>query len=224
MARKQQFVISKLGRASIPMSLINFVSVAVLLAALEWGLIPQTKQGFYCDDPTISFPFRGDTISLTSLLVVSIFGPLLVIVFVEALRENSFAQIRWMTVWLWYKEYLIVMCLVLLVTEAGKVVFGEHRPHFIATCVPDTSKSCESGSFVDDFKCTNNDVSQYNVIDSSRSFPSGHSSLSVFASIYSCVSATLTVSLKTTNNMISIGTKRRKNKYVAPLERKSNYP
>lgn len=193
MARRHQLLTSKSTKRKYPMSLINFVSVSVLLAALEWGLIPQTKQGFYCNDPTLSFPYRGDTISISTLLVVSVFGPLFVIILIEALREEYFSQIRCRNVWQWYKEYLIVFCIVLLVTEVAKVLFGEHRPHFLLSCVPDTASTCQDGSFVYEFECTNTnaEATRYFLTDTSRSFPSGHSSVSVFAALYSAVSISL---------------------------------
>lgn len=164
-----------------------FVTVAVLLAALEWGLIPQTRQGFYCKDPTISFPFRGDTISMATLLIVSTIGPLIVIILTETLREQSFWKVRARIVWNWYKEFLIVYAMVLLFTEAAKVAFGEHRPHFLYTCVPDVAHKCESGAFIDEYKCTNDGVTNYLLMDSSRSFPSGHASVSFVAGTYSAV-------------------------------------
>lgn len=191
MARRHQFLTSKSHPNLYPKSLIDFVSVFFLLAALEWGLIPQTKQGFYCNDPLLSFPYRGDTISVSTLLVVSILGPLAVIVVIEALREEYFSQIRCRNVWQWYKEYLIVFCIVLLVTEVGKVLFGEHRPHFLMSCVPDKASTCEDGAFVYEYECTNTnaEATRYFLIDTSRSFPSGHSSVSMFAALYSAVSS-----------------------------------
>lgn len=186
MVYKHQVISSKLKPTVNPKSLIDFVSVAFLIAALEFGVIKQAKQGFYCDDPSISFPYRGDTISLTTLLVVSLFGPFLIIALVEALEHNSFNEIQWRTVFRWYKTYVIVLCLNLLVTQVAKVVFGEHRPHFLKTCVPDAK--CESGSFVDEYTCTNDNFGNYFLLDSSRSFPSGHAALSVFTSLYCSVS------------------------------------
>lgn len=124
---------------------------------------------------------------MVTLLIVSTFGPLIVIVLTEALREQSFFKVRARIVWNWYKEFLVVYAMVLLFTEAAKVAFGEHRPHFLSTCVPDVGHNCESGEFLEEYKCTNNGITSYLLIDSSRSFPSGHASVSFVAGTYSAV-------------------------------------
>lgn len=124
---------------------------------------------------------------MVTLLIVSTFGPLAIILLVETLRERSFGKVRARVVWNWYKEFLVVYGMVLLFTEAAKVAFGEHRPHFLTTCAPDVGHNCENGNFVEEYKCTNEDVSKYFLVDSSRSFPSGHASVSFVAGTYSAV-------------------------------------
>lgn len=126
---------------------------------------------------------------MTTLLVVSTFGPLILIILTETLRERSFGKVRARVVWNWYKEFLVVYGMVLLLTEAAKVAFGEHRPHFLHTCAPDVGKNCETGMFMEEYKCTNEATSKYFLTDSSRSFPSGHASVSFVAGTYGAVSA-----------------------------------
>jgi phosphatidate phosphatase len=52
-----------------------FVPVSVGIIMIEYGLIPTVQTGFYCDDPKISYKFRGDTISITTLLTFTILVP-----------------------------------------------------------------------------------------------------------------------------------------------------
>lgn len=125
---------------------------------------------------------------MTTLLIISTIGPLVIIILTETLREKSFGKVRARIVWNWYKEFLVVYSMVLLFTEAAKVAFGEHRPHFLTTCSPDVAHNCENGKFVEEYKCTNEDISKYFLVDSSRSFPSGHASVSFVAGTYSAVS------------------------------------
>lgn len=126
---------------------------------------------------------------MATLLIVSTLGPLIIIILTEVLRERSFGKVRARFVWSWYKEFLVVYAMVLLITEAAKVAFGEHRPHFLSTCVPDVAHTCEGGAFVEEYKCTNDGATNYFLVDSSRSFPSGHASVSFVAGIYSAVRA-----------------------------------
>lgn len=159
---------------------------------LEFGLSYKGPQGFYCKDPSLSFPFRGDTITIAALLVVAIIIPLLLFVTVETIREEPFWRTKARVIWIWFKHYLIFMYINLLLVEAAKVAVGEHRPHFLTTCVPDTGKTCEPGAYVQEYTCTNKEFSRYFQADTSRSFPSGHSSMASFLAIFCAVSQTMT--------------------------------
>lgn len=58
-----------------------------------------------------------------------------------------------------------------------------HRPFFFDVCKPDLAVNCTKDSYVSaDFKCTNLEVSEYLLSESTRSFPSGH----VVSAVYSC--------------------------------------
>lgn len=45
----------------------------------------------------------------------------------------------------WFKSYGINLVLMLLVMDVSKVFIGEHRPHFLDTCRPDTAVNCTIG-------------------------------------------------------------------------------
>ncbi|GLH06132.1 Uncharacterized protein GBIM_11635, partial [Gryllus bimaculatus] len=151
------------------------VAVVTFLALAESGLVPSTKAGFFCDDPAISFRFRGDTVSLTTLLATTALAPLLVVRCCSRGRRNADATLLTVLfvsqVWLveawgrrphdfaatessktrsevgarltafWYREYLLGLGLVLLVTDFAKLLVGEPRPHFLHTCRP----NCTAG-------------------------------------------------------------------------------
>ena len=55
-------------------ALFSFTVLAGLFM-IEYGLIPTVQTGFYCDDPKISYKFRGDTIGITLLLSLTFLGP-----------------------------------------------------------------------------------------------------------------------------------------------------
>lgn len=86
------------------------------------------------------------------------------------------------------RELLVGGTLTLLLTEIGKLIVGEHRPHFFDVCQPDTAVNCTPGTFVESYKCTSTEYSYYFLIDSSRSFPSGHASTTTYGGVVLAVS------------------------------------
>ncbi|KAK4883766.1 hypothetical protein RN001_000037 [Aquatica leii] len=163
-----------------------FIGILVFssLVFLEYGPTPVTKLGFYCKDPTISLPYKGDSVSLFLVLGGSIIGPLLLMTAIELYREKCFNKRLGGEIWFWFRDFMIGLIFNLVLTQVGKVVIGEHRPHFLDTCLPDTGQTCVPGEFVPEYKCTNTFYSNYIITDSSRSFPSGHASVSVYTSLF----------------------------------------
>ncbi|KAK3927145.1 Phospholipid phosphatase 1 [Frankliniella fusca] len=170
-------------------------AVLGLLAAVEYGYMPSPRTGFYCNDPKINFKFNGDTVTIGILLSGSFIFPLLALWFVEAglvhahrggcgglwhsLRAGARPAARW------YREFLLGLGVVMFVTDAMKLLVSEPRPHFLDTCRPDAALNCSSPTqWIDDFACTNQQDTKWAVRDSMRSFPSGHTSISVFTALY----------------------------------------
>ncbi|CAH0551779.1 unnamed protein product [Brassicogethes aeneus] len=164
---------------------INILIIAIvvpLLYLIEYGYIPGNKLGFTCRDPILSHKYTGDTITMTTLLIGTVLVPLLVIVLVELLKHGS---VKLRDFWIFYKEFLIGECFVLMVTELGKILVGEHRPHFFDVCRPIENELCQNGTYVESYTCSNERYTRYFLVDSSRSFPSGHSSVGWFAALFS---------------------------------------
>ncbi|KAF5280321.1 hypothetical protein FQR65_LT03130 [Abscondita terminalis] len=163
-----------------------FIGILVFssLVFLEYGPTPETKLGFYCKDPSISLPYNGDSISLFLVLGGSIFGPLLLITAIELYISKCFNKRLSTEIWFWFRDFMIGLIFNLVLIQVSKVLFGEHRPHFLDTCSPDTGETCQPGEFVPEYKCTNPLYSNYVIVDSSRSFPSGHASVSVYTSLF----------------------------------------
>ncbi|KAJ3648836.1 hypothetical protein Zmor_020608 [Zophobas morio] len=198
---------SKLGklrarlRIPILVDIFIIVTVGLLIGLIEFGVIPNTKQGFICKDPKISHPFRGDTVTMTTLLITAYFGPILIITLVEMLKENSLKKVCVGTVWNYYKECLIGATLVLLITEVIKVVMGEPRPHFLDSCDPDANRNCTQGTLVFDYNCTNTGLSNFFRTDITRSFPSGHTSVSLFIALYCSYLVQIRIPTKTVGTL-----------------------
>ncbi|CAH1164424.1 unnamed protein product [Phaedon cochleariae] len=161
------------------------ILVLSLLVLAEFGFIPGPKLGYYCQDPSISHKFQGEVVSPLVLLVGSLVLPLLVLLCTELIASRTFKKVDCGLVWYYYKECAIGCILVLALTQIAKVLVGEHRPHFFDVCEPDTAQGCVPGSFVESYRCTSARFSGYFLVDSSRSFPSGHSSVSWFVGVFS---------------------------------------
>lgn len=168
-----------------------------LIIIIEYGVLPAPKLGYTCKDPRISHKYKGEVITPLMLAIGSLLLPLLALVCTEMLANESFRGVNGSKIWFYYKECATGCMLVLLITEIMKVLIGEHRPHFLDVCEPDTARACNPGEFIEEYTCTNTRYSGYFTVDTSRSFPSGHSSISVFVAVFSAVSTFLYESLKT---------------------------
>jgi len=174
--------------------ILDFVLIAVVLGVLGLsysGLIPPRGAGFYCDDQTIKHTYRGDTISVINLFFVTLFVPILFIFPIEVFEKKrkyaddvrSYVVSGWRKSWKIWQALLLGELLVLMLTEFSKSIVSEARPHFWDTCKPNVSQAiCDTGYIVD-FSCTSN-FTKNQILDSQKSFPSGHTSVSVFAMVF----------------------------------------
>lgn len=176
--------------------IVTTIAVITLVVFCEFGSFPQVVQrGYYCDDRSIQRSFTGDTVA-TGVIIASGFVPLFLIWLTELIfysPTSSFAysrskgpNSRWFTSWLeswhWSRKYGKGLIIKLLIVDIMKTFSGEHRPHFLETCLPDII--CEGNEYVSSYTCTNTEFRPYFIRDASKSFPSGHSSVSVYGSIF----------------------------------------
>lgn len=84
---------------------------------------------------------------------------------------------------IWFKYYFLTFIALIILMATIKNTSGVNRPFFFDICKPDLAVNCTLGTFVSaDFKCTNSEVSDYILSESTRSFPSGH----VVSVVYAC--------------------------------------
>ncbi|XP_043666459.1 phospholipid phosphatase 1-like isoform X1 [Vespula pensylvanica] len=163
----------------------------VLMGLLEFGKFPRNQIGFLCNDPKLSFKFMGDTISVLVLLSVTTLMPIVVMWVTEYTcharncydKETECNESRLKQVWFWYGHYTIGIVALVVGCSIMKVVIGEPRPHFFDTCQPLEAQNC-TNEYIESYTCTNSIDSNWFIEDSSKSFPSAHSALSVFTSIF----------------------------------------
>lgn len=197
--RYQEKLLSKQVAISISLEKISFYlnSVTIVffffLASLiiglqEYGIIPSTTVGFICGDPLYSYKYKGEIITPEILGITVALLPLLILLPSELFRSKTLRNVDWFLVLFYVREIFIGGFLTLLLTEVGKSIIAEHRPHFFDVCEPNTAKGCINGTWIDDYTCTSTKYPAYFITDSSRSFPSGHSSITAFIGVYCAVS------------------------------------
>jgi len=171
------------------------IPILVLLKFMS-EMMPYKRQGFFCDDDEIRYPFREDSIKSRAMeLIFLVIG-----CFLFAISEYSL--IRHLTqkgkrllvksahpfvysfIFLLASYICSALCTIITTTFAKRTIC-RLRPNFLAVCQPNLTLHCPMGShvFVEDYVCYGRFSD-----DEYYSFPSGHSSsaanFSVFLIIY----------------------------------------
>ncbi|XP_026493068.1 phospholipid phosphatase 2-like isoform X1 [Vanessa tameamea] len=184
------------ARQSLLWHLLIDLPILLLVAAvcilLEVGALPSRRSGFRCNDPDLSFPHTGDTISISLIAVITVIVPYLILWGIETIlhRDDEYtikknkllASAR--TAAFIYRDYIYGAVVNLMVLEVVKCVVGSPRPTFFDLCEPDKARTCNGSEYVSSYTCTSARYSRYLQIDSIRSFPSGHTSLSVYCGLF----------------------------------------
>lgn len=184
-------------------SLSDFVAVILVSSAffVVFLWIDPYARGFYCDDESIRFPLKDDTVPLWLAGAYGAGAALLSVIFAElyinrqccaAEDEYSLRQTRWMlnTINGCLLYGLGAMC-TMLITEIGKRSIGRLRPHFIDVCKPDWDKiecftqidgvNVANYIYMSDDICTGD---PHLIREARVSFPSGHSSFTVYSMVF----------------------------------------
>ncbi|CAG9795968.1 unnamed protein product [Diatraea saccharalis] len=166
--------------------------VAAICILLEVGALPSRRSGFTCNDPALSFPHVGDTFSISLVAAITIIVPFVVMWVVEAIHhrndEYNMKQNKLLVsakiTGLIYRNYIYGAIVNLTILEVVKCVIGSPRPTFFDLCQPDKARTCNGSEFISSFTCTSTKYSRYLIIDSTRSFPSAHASLSIYCGLF----------------------------------------
>lgn len=166
--------------------------VGAVCILLEVGVLPSRQSGFTCNDPALSYLHTGDTFSIQLVAAITVIVPYLLLWAVETtlqqedeynLKKSKYVASA-KTAGLIYRDYIYGSIVNLTILEVVKCVVGTPRPTFFDLCQPDAAATCNDSEYVSSFKCTSTKYMQYLRIDSSRSFPSAHASLSVYCGLF----------------------------------------
>lgn len=177
--------------SGIPLILLD-VSCLVLVGLPFVILTPQHnpfKRGFFCNDESIRYPLKEDTISYQLLGGVMIPFTLIVIVCGECLSvylsrvKNQSMGARYVAcVYKAVGSYVFGAAASQSLTDIAKYSIGRLRPNFLAVCKPSWDKiNCNSGGYIENFTCAGE---PFQVDESRLSFYSGHSSFSMYCMMF----------------------------------------
>ncbi|TDG44525.1 hypothetical protein AWZ03_009052 [Drosophila navojoa] len=147
------------------------------------------KRGFFCSDLSLRYPYRECTITVPMLLVMMLLLPMLFISVVEIMRRCRHLRMRKYLRNLWRSQatFSFGFIATFLTTELAKHVVGRLRPHFYSACQPrlhDGSSCADAHNadvYVQQFYCSNRNLSSQQIRELHVSFPSAHSSLSFYS-------------------------------------------
>lgn len=199
-------------------SIVRLVGDFLLLALFGIALLVLDKvpeafhRGLYCDDDSLRYPYKPDTISRLLCAVVGGGICLSLIIIFEILRifvENREFEDRvnaestkytlcnkpihriFPRLWLFMGFYLFGAVADQFIADIGKFTIGRLRPHFWDVCLPDQATIDKCGIdqesqrhvYVDNITCTRAGW-EHEVHDARLSFPSGHSAFSFYSMIF----------------------------------------
>ncbi|XP_073403534.1 phospholipid phosphatase 2 isoform X2 [Dendrobates tinctorius] len=145
------------------------------------------KRGFYCNDETIKYPYRDDTITHGLMAGVTISCTVIIItsgemymVFSKRLYSHSECNNYVAALYKVIGTFLFGASVSQSLTDLAKYMVGRPRPNFLAVCNPDWRLVNCSG-YVTEFECRGSNA---NVTESRLSFYSGHSSFGMYCMLF----------------------------------------
>ncbi|KAJ0057211.1 hypothetical protein NL108_002153, partial [Boleophthalmus pectinirostris] len=166
--------------------------IACLLAGLPFAILnfqQPFQRGFFCNDESVKYPYKEDTIShqllgglmIPVLIITMIIGECLLVYHKKLQSKSSFGSY----VACIYKAvgtFLFGAAMSQSLTDIAKYSIGRLRPHFLDICRPDWKLiNCSMGAYIEDYTCTGD---PQKVQEGRLSFYSGHSSFSMYCMLF----------------------------------------
>ncbi|XP_014888511.1 lipid phosphate phosphohydrolase 2 [Poecilia latipinna] len=159
------------------------VFVAALPSAILTLRFKPYLRGIHCDDESIRYPYRKDTISHGTMAAITIACSMVIITTGEAylvhtkrLRSNSTFNQYLSALYKVVGTFLFGAAVSQSLTDLAKFTIGRPRPNFLSVCAP---TSCSG--YVVNINCTG---SPLNVTESRLSFYSGHSAFGMYCMLF----------------------------------------
>ncbi|XP_030079672.1 putative phosphatidate phosphatase [Drosophila hydei] len=173
---------------------VALLSLMILLSTYFKELwLPTTQRGFFCDDESLMYPYRENTVSSSMLHWISIYLPMMALLALETSRSWLGCRQYW-RVYNTLRWFIMGCAAESLLKDMGKNVIGRLRPHFFEVCRPQLPDGgyCsdaahrQGGVYHTVYGC-NADLSgatEEMLLDIHVSFPSGHSSKAFYGLVF----------------------------------------
>ncbi|XP_042212997.1 phospholipid phosphatase 2-like isoform X2 [Homarus americanus] len=174
-----------------------YLTVAACLVVTLLGIVPPSHTVISCADPTIRMNYQFDTIPVSMLVCISLFLPFFVMMVMEwALPPSSVVlgtspfRSGLRRGWSYTTDLFVGGLFMYFINDVAKTVTAEARPNFWDSCRPNiTEEHCQQKYIMLTWRdCINPyGLSHPRLVDTMKSFPSGHASISVFSSVFMIV-------------------------------------
>ncbi|XP_071015954.1 phospholipid phosphatase 2-like isoform X2 [Oncorhynchus clarkii lewisi] len=162
------------------------VFVAALPSAVLTLMFSPYQRGIYCDDESIRYPYRRDTISHRAMAAVTIPSSIVIIttgeaylVYSKRLHSNSNFNQYMSALYKVVGTFLFGAAVSQSLTDLAKFTIGRPRPNFLSVCNPTVCSG-----YMLQLNCTGN---PRNVTESRLSFYSGHSAFGMYSMLFLAV-------------------------------------
>ncbi|KAI1280694.1 putative phosphatidate phosphatase [Halotydeus destructor] len=167
----------------------EIVPLLALIAALayydQYG--KPYKRGFWCNDQTIRYPMKPETVNKLGIAIFALVLPPLVILVFYNKNWSPWRASFWTSYVTLNFPYFFGYGLTWLTTGVIKYSASRLRPYFMDLCRPEPYYSqsvCpDENRYIADYKCSV-DLDHVSGREMISSFPSGHSSLLTYAAMY----------------------------------------
>ncbi|CDQ79772.1 unnamed protein product [Oncorhynchus mykiss] len=163
------------------------VVIAALPSAVLTLMFSPYQRGIYCDDESIRYPYRRDTISHRAMAAVTIPSSIVIIttgeaylVYSKRLHSNSNFNQYMSALYKVVGTFLFGAAVSQSLTDLAKFTIGRPRPNFLSVCNPTVCSG-----YMLQLNCTGN---PRNVTESRLSFYSGHSAFGMYSMLFLAVS------------------------------------
>uniref|UniRef100_A0A1I7TTB0 AcidPPc domain-containing protein n=1 Tax=Caenorhabditis tropicalis TaxID=1561998 RepID=A0A1I7TTB0_9PELO len=189
------------NRRQSGMSLLLFMFVTAAISVIVPTLLGVSQRGFFCDDDSIRYEYRKDTITTIQLMLYNLVLNAVTVLFVEYYRMQKIEltinnpRYRWrnshlhalfvrLLTYFGYSQIGFVMNVALNI--ATKHVVGRLRPHFLDVCKLETDicATGDSHKYITNYTCTG---SPELILEARKSFYSGHSAVSLYCAVWSAL-------------------------------------